>query len=394
MLLGGGAVDRRTGRACPRCPPARRTPSTWSTAPTEVRPALTRLLHKTAVVDDLPRPRGAWSPTSPTWSRSTRDGDLLGAHFAAGGSNASRAYRDPGRRRRGDAALADAVAASERLGFDLSRLEGERDRGQAPCDVALAKLHESDATLAAVAEELGQHGSLARSARAEADRLARRSPRPRPLASRPRRHRRARGAARLGRGDRRRGARHRREGAPGPGLPEPRGRPRWRRGSRCAPPRSAAARCTAGSTRSASAAEAERQARARAAERRERLLREGRAGERCRRPSSYVLGRLEVSIDRAMRARQDVEESRRGREQDLMTVRAAAAGARPRARRAGQLGPPRRDGPHPAADADRADRGARHSRSSASRPRGWSRSTVRSSGARVGPGRCRPDGGA
>ncbi|MDZ5623103.1 AAA family ATPase, partial [Nocardioides sp. HM23] len=36
---------------------------------------------------------------------------------------------------------------------------------------------------------------------------------------------------------------------------------------------------------------------------------------------SYVLGRLEVSIDRAIRARHEVEESRRGREQELMTVR-------------------------------------------------------------------------
>ena len=38
--------------------------------------------------------------------------------------------------------------------------------------MALAKLHESDATLAAVAEELGQHGSRCRAARGEAERLA------------------------------------------------------------------------------------------------------------------------------------------------------------------------------------------------------------------------------
>ena len=37
--------------------------------------------------------------------------------------------------------------------------------------MALAKLHESDATLAAVAEELGQLGSMARSAKAEAERV-------------------------------------------------------------------------------------------------------------------------------------------------------------------------------------------------------------------------------
>ena len=37
--------------------------------------------------------------------------------------------------------------------------------------MSLAQLHESDARLAAVAEELAQHGSTARSARGECDRL-------------------------------------------------------------------------------------------------------------------------------------------------------------------------------------------------------------------------------
>src|SRR6185503_16547516 len=69
------------------------------------------------------------------------------------------------------AQLGEASAQCERLGFALSRLEEERSQAERRVDVALAKLHESDATLAAVAEELGQHGSLARSARAEADRL-------------------------------------------------------------------------------------------------------------------------------------------------------------------------------------------------------------------------------
>ena len=61
---------------------------------------------------------------------------------------------------------------SERLGFDIARLESERLDAQQRVDVALARLHESDATLAAVAEQLGQHGSQARV-----------RPRPRPSAS-------------------------------------------------------------------------------------------------------------------------------------------------------------------------------------------------------------------
>src|SRR6185503_14145560 len=69
------------------------------------------------------------------------------------------------------AQLGEASAQCERLGFALSRLEEERSQAERRVDVALAKLHESDATLAAVAEELGQLGSLARSAKAEANRI-------------------------------------------------------------------------------------------------------------------------------------------------------------------------------------------------------------------------------
>src|SRR5690242_21488146 len=53
---------------------------------------------------------------------------------------------------------------------DIARLDSERQDAQRRVDIALAKLHESDATLAAVAEELGHYGSTARSARAEAER--------------------------------------------------------------------------------------------------------------------------------------------------------------------------------------------------------------------------------
>ncbi len=71
------------------------------------------------------------------------------------------------------------------------------------------------------------------------------------------------------------------------------------------------------------AARAEREARARAAERRERLLREGRAAEAVGLAVGYVLSRLEVSIDRAAEARAAVEQARAGREQELRDVRAA-----------------------------------------------------------------------
>ncbi|HWM72738.1 MAG TPA: AAA family ATPase, partial [Nocardioides sp.] len=69
------------------------------------------------------------------------------------------------------------------------------------------------------------------------------------------------------------------------------------------------------------AAEAERQARARAAERRERLIREGRAAEAVGIAVAQVLQRLEVSIHLATEQREAVERARGGREHDLLAVR-------------------------------------------------------------------------
>jgi chromosome segregation protein len=169
MLLGGGVAD---DRAWPGLPGHAAYAVDVVSCPDTLRPSLARLLHKTAVVADLDAAR-ALVADLPDVTAVTRDGDVLGAHFAAGGSASQpslleiqAAYDDA------SAQLAEAVAASERLTFDISRLDTERLDAQRRVDVALAKLHESDATLAAVAEELGHYGTTARSARAEAERIA------------------------------------------------------------------------------------------------------------------------------------------------------------------------------------------------------------------------------
>ena len=222
ILLGGADVDdtawpglpdgrglRHGRRRVPRRPACPRWP---------------RLLFKVAVVDDLAAARGSWSPTPPDVTAVTRDGDLLGAHFAAGGSSSQpslievQAAVDEATEQ-----LGTAAHTLERLTFDVATLEREREEARRRVDVALARLHESDATLAAVAEELGQYGSQARNARAEADRLdqaiaAAKEARDRDLAG----ARRAGVAARERRGRPRGGARHhraraaRRGGARGP----------------------------------------------------------------------------------------------------------------------------------------------------------------------------------
>ena len=144
----------------------------------------------------------------------------------------------------------ESTAAAERLGFDTARLERERLEAQQRVDVALARLHESDATLAAVAEELGQHGTRARSA-PRRGRAAR--PRPRRRRVRPRAGPRRPGGAR---GPRLRGRRARRP-ADEPGTHErerpteaarPHARPRPTPGWPCARARSAPGPCTAGPT--------------------------------------------------------------------------------------------------------------------------------------------------
>jgi chromosome segregation protein len=318
LLLGGGAVDRS---GWPTLPGRTSYAVDVVDCPTEVRPALTRLLRKTVVVDDLAAARSLIADY-PDLVAVTRDGDLLGAHFAAGGSNTKQSLIEiQAAVDEATAALAEAVAASERLGFDLARLEAEREDAKRRADVALAKLHESDATLAAVAEELGQHGSLARSARAEAERLAEAIGQ----AEEARTHA-AAGIAEL----EGRLASAEETGDEEPDTAEKERLVQAARGSRQTEMEARLALRTSEERGRAlhgrvdqirKAAEAERHARARAAERRERLLREGRAGRAVATAVSYVLGRLEVSIDRALRARQEVEESRRGREQDLITVR-------------------------------------------------------------------------
>ncbi|THI98996.1 chromosome segregation protein SMC, partial [Nocardioides sp.] len=170
LLLGGGEAEQ-TDR-WPGLPAGTSYAVAVVDCPASVRPALNRLLRKVAVVDDLEAARRLVADL-PDVVAVTRDGDLLGAHFASGGSSHTESLIEiQAAVDEATAALAEATASWERLSFDLARLENERAVAQQRVDVTLAKLHESDATLAAVAEELGQHGSLARAARAEADRLA------------------------------------------------------------------------------------------------------------------------------------------------------------------------------------------------------------------------------
>ncbi|NHC22687.1 chromosome segregation protein SMC [Nocardioides sp. IC4_145] len=289
--------------------------------PDDLRPAVGRLLDRVAVVDNLATARALLADL-PDLTAVTREGDVLAAHLAAGGSSSRPSLIEvQAAVDEAAAQLAEVTAAGERLSFDISRLEAERLEAQKRADVAMAKLHESDATLAAVAEELGQHGSQARAARGEAERLAQAIAK-----AREGREQAVAGLAELearlataeeapdeepDTGDRERltaAARDARQGEMDARL-----------ALRTAEERARALHGRAdGLLR---AARVEREARAKAAERRERLLREGRAAEAVGTAVAHVLTRLETSVARAAEARSAVEQARAGREEQLREVR-------------------------------------------------------------------------
>ncbi len=319
ILLGGTVID---DTAWPGLPGGAVYAMDVVDCPETLRPALSRLLFKVAVVDDLDAATRLVRDVADV-TAVTRDGDLLGAHFASGGSASQPSLIEvQAAVDEATSMLAEAAHTCERLTFDLARLEEERAHAQQRVDVALAKLHESDATLAAVAEELGQYGSLARSAKGEADRVAKAieaavTARDKDLAGLADLEQRLQAA----------------EESPEE-EPDTTERERLAELARVARQqemdsrlalRTAEERARALAGRADSltrAAQTERDARAKAAARRERLVREGQVAEAVGRATSVVLARLEGSIVAAAAERTAVEEARRGREEDLMAVRA------------------------------------------------------------------------
>ncbi len=166
--LGIGPVDRA---GWPALPDGARWVVDVVTAPPPLRPALRRALDRVALVEDLTAAQ-ALVTAEPLVRAVTRDGDVLGADHAVGGSGRAQSMIE---------VQAAVDEADEKLGTAqreivalAAALEGaraeEEARGEEVAN-ALAALNESDAQLAAVAEQLGRLGQAARSAAAEAERL-------------------------------------------------------------------------------------------------------------------------------------------------------------------------------------------------------------------------------
>jgi chromosome segregation protein len=140
-------------------------------APPAVLPAVRRLLRDVVVVDDLVAARVVLRD-HPGLVVATRAGDVLAAHRASGGSatapsalHLQSALDDA--RQGADA----ATARAEQARFALVGAREAHETARAAYEGTLDRLNESDAALAAVAEQLGHLGATARAARAEADRV-------------------------------------------------------------------------------------------------------------------------------------------------------------------------------------------------------------------------------
>jgi chromosome segregation protein len=171
LLVGTVREPVAAYRPLPALPPG----AVWALdvvqAPQAVRAGVTSALERVAIVPDLGVAESLVS-AHPDVRAVTTDGDVLGAHWSAGGSASTpsaieiSAAVDEARQKADEAA-----ARHERLHAELSEARTEAEQRRREVEAALEALNESDAKLSAVAERLAQLGQLARSAGAEAARL-------------------------------------------------------------------------------------------------------------------------------------------------------------------------------------------------------------------------------
>ncbi|MGA8988247.1 chromosome segregation protein SMC, partial [Aeromicrobium sp.] len=318
MLLGGGEVDDSTW---PGLPDSATYAIDVVDGPAPLEGALRRLLFKVAVVESLEQAQELIRH-APDVTAVTQDGDVLGAHFAAGGSTSTQSLIEvQAAITQATDDLARAVHTLERLRFEQETAETTRADAQGRVDAALGRLHESDATMAAVAENLGHLGATSRAARGEADRLA--------VAIAKAEESQAKDLSGLIElEDRLAQAEAAPEEEPDTALLEEladaastlrRAETDARLSLRTNEERT---RALAGQvTALFEAAQAEREERIKATERRERQLREAETARAVIAASDQVLVLLEQSVTRAAAVRAEIEQSRTGREETLRHVR-------------------------------------------------------------------------
>jgi len=136
-----------------------------------LQPVVDHLLERWTLVDDLGQ-AAALAVHHPGLSFVTAEGDVLSQGVVHGGSaNAPSLLEVQAAYDEAQAALETATHELDRLRFDMAAARTRQVEASRRAEGTLARLHDSDARMAAVAEQLGQLGQVARSALAEADRL-------------------------------------------------------------------------------------------------------------------------------------------------------------------------------------------------------------------------------
>ncbi|MDN5717765.1 MAG: chromosome segregation protein SMC, partial [Janibacter sp.] len=139
-------------------------------SPDGVRPAVEQVLERVVIVSDTPAALALLDEVGDL-TAVTQDGDVYGPGFVRGGSSAApsllelQAAVDETR-----STLQDATRRSEESTFALTTARNVLAERREALDAAMEALHESDARMAAVAEQLGGLGTTTRTARAEAER--------------------------------------------------------------------------------------------------------------------------------------------------------------------------------------------------------------------------------
>jgi chromosome segregation protein len=137
----------------------------------QISELLSQLLGSTVVVDNA---RDAENILRDNKSLTvvTRDGDVITAQRARGGSASSHSLVEIQALINGlEAQLEELTRTCDRLKFEIATASSEVDSKQSDFDIALAQLNESDARIAALTEQLAVSGQNMKSASAEVERL-------------------------------------------------------------------------------------------------------------------------------------------------------------------------------------------------------------------------------
>ncbi|WP_431948148.1 chromosome segregation protein SMC [Actinacidiphila sp. bgisy167] len=168
LLLAGGTAPQQSAEA----PPGARAAASLVTGPDELLPAVRRLLRDYVVVDSLADAE-ALVAARPLLIAVTGEGDVLGAHFAHGGSAGAPSLLEVQAAVDEAAAEMEALAGRcEALAEEQAAAEERRAAATRVVDGLTQRRRAAEKEKSAVAQQLGRLGGQARAAAGEAERAA------------------------------------------------------------------------------------------------------------------------------------------------------------------------------------------------------------------------------